>query len=121
MYYILFLALPLLLMGATYVDASYFGDKDPPLEKVVFDLIPLESIKPTMLFEKFVYKPGKKKLVGGETSEMVHFNPEIYSTDKRYKLAKRNRDIWEEKYGEKAKVTYKAFEPLTKIPIEKLK
>ena len=57
MYYILFLALPLLLMGATYVDASYFGDKDPPLEKVVFDLIPLESIKPTMLFEKFVYKP----------------------------------------------------------------
>ena len=71
--------------------------------------------------EKFVYKPGKKKLVGGEVSEMVHFNPEIWTTDKRYKLAKKNRELWEEMYGEKAKFTYKAFEPLTKIPIEKLK
>jgi hypothetical protein len=57
MYYIWFLALPLLLTGTTYINATYFVDKNPQLEKVMFDLIPLESIKPTILFEKFVYKP----------------------------------------------------------------
>jgi hypothetical protein len=57
MQYLLFFAVPLLLTGGTYVDANYFGDKGLQLEKVMFDLIPLESIKPTMLFKKFVYRP----------------------------------------------------------------
>jgi hypothetical protein len=57
--YLLFLALPLLLAltGSAGIDANYFGDKDLQPEKVIFDLIPLDSIKPTILFEKFVYKP----------------------------------------------------------------
>lgn len=59
MYYLLVLALPLLLMGATYVDASYSSmeRKEQSLEPSMFKLVPLESIKPQLLFERFVYKP----------------------------------------------------------------
>jgi hypothetical protein len=59
MYYLLVLALPLLLMGATYVDASYspMERKEQSLEPSSFKLVPLESIKPQLMFDRFVHKP----------------------------------------------------------------
>jgi len=58
MQYLLFLALPLLLTGAVYVDASYFPTtKEQTLEPSMFKLIPLDSIKPQLLFDRFVHKP----------------------------------------------------------------
>ena len=59
MYYLLFLALPLLLMCAPYVEASYsvLGREVQSLEPSIFKLMPLDSIKPQLMFEKFVHKP----------------------------------------------------------------
>ena len=61
MQYLLVLALPLLLMGATsaYVDVSYspMEQKEQSLEPSMFKLVPLNSIKPQLLFDRFVYKP----------------------------------------------------------------
>lgn len=59
MKYLLLLALSLLLTGTVYIETAYFStvQESPSLEPSTFKLIPLDSIKPQLLFERFVYKP----------------------------------------------------------------